>query len=65
MSTLKGYKGIGSESGKFVAAEDVREHVLKECGLHVLESTYLSEEALDALVEWYFSGEWLEVIADE
>lgn len=65
MSKLKGYKGIGTESGKFVAAEDAREHVLKECGLAVAESTYLSEEALDALVEWYFSGEWIEVRADD
>ena len=65
MSTLKGYKGIGTEKGKFVAAEDARKHVLKECGLLVQESTYLSEEALDALVEWYFSGEWIEVMADD
>ncbi|MBO7739141.1 MAG: DNA cytosine methyltransferase [Oscillospiraceae bacterium] len=62
---LIGYSGIGSESGKFVAAEDAREHVLKECGLAVQESTYLSDEAMDALVEWYFSGEWIEVMADD
>ena len=65
MSELKGYKGIGTEKGKYVSVEDAKEHVLKECGLHVLESTYLSEEAMDALVEWYFSGEWLEVREDE
>lgn len=65
MSELKGYKGIGPESGRYVAAEDAREHVLEECGLAMQQSTYLSEEALDALVEWYFSGEWIEVMADE
>ena len=65
MSTVIGYTGIGTEKGKYVSVEDAREHVLSECGLEVAESTYLSEEAMDALVEWYFSGEWLEVRADE
>lgn len=64
MSNLIGYSGIGAERGKYVEVKDAREHVLNECGLAMQESTYLSEEALDALVEWYFSGEWLEVRKD-
>lgn len=65
MSKLKGYKGIGIEAGRFVAAEDAEEHVLRECGLTAAsERTYLTDEAKRALVEWYFSGEWVEVYED-
>ena len=62
MNELKGYKGIGPEAGQFIAAEDAYEHVLQACGLSLSDaSAPLAQEAKQALVEWYFSGNWVEV----
>ena len=62
MNELKGYKGIGPESGQFIAAEDAYEHVLQACGLSLSDSSApLAQEAEQTLVEWYFSGNWVEV----
>lgn len=64
--SLKGYKGIGPNRGKFVEAEDAFFHAANECGvLAFAQSAPLAEEFKHMLVEWYFSGNWVEECDDE
>ena len=62
MSQTKGYKGIGPNAGKFIPADDAFTYAKMCCGV----LTY-NDEAPDAkefeemLVEWFYSGNWIEV----
>lgn len=65
MSEGKGWRGIGPEAGKFVPADDGFRHAAQECGILVFEHTApLADEFKEMLVEWYFSGNWIEVKAN-
>ena len=63
---LKGWKGIFCNEGKFVNAEDGLSYVFDQVGI-----TAFNHDAPDAamfledLVEWYFSGNWIEVYEEE
>lgn len=62
MSELVGWEGFGPNSGKFVSAEDGYEFVAQAVG--ILELDHDAPEAREfkeMLVEWYFSGNWIEV----
>ena len=57
-----GWKGITINEGKFVAAEDGFEYVCHHFGIEGFDETATdAEELIEMLVEWYFSGNWIEV----
>lgn len=55
--------GYESMDGRiFVAAEDALDHVLIKCGVKIVDKVAPdAEEFRDMVVEWYFSGNWVEV----
>ena len=55
---LKGYKGIGRESGKYIDADNAADYAAKQCGIVLTSKT--TDEFLKMFVEWYFSGSWVE-----
>ena len=60
--TLKGWQGIGPNAGEFVAAEDGFGYVCQQVGIEVFDETALeAEEFKEMLIEWYFSGNWIEI----
>lgn len=61
---LIGWKGICSNSGKFVAVEDGLAYVLEQLGLEAVNPKAPEADALPELVEWYFSGNWIGVYED-
>jgi hypothetical protein len=57
-----GWKGITCNDGKFVAAEDGFEYVCHQVGIEVFDETAPeAEDFKEMLVEWFFSGNWIEV----
>ena len=63
---FKGWKGICSNTGKFVDAEDGLAYVFDQIG--ILAFNHDAPDAnifLADLVEWYFSGNWIEVYEEE
>ena len=63
---LKGWKGICRNAGKFVHADEGFEYVCEQVG--ILKFDHTAPEAADfvaSTVEWYFSGNWIEVYSDE
>lgn len=60
--TLKGWRGIGHNSGEYVAAEDGFGYVCQQVGIEIFDETAPeAEEFKELLLEWYFSGNWIEV----
>lgn len=55
------YVGLGPMRGQRVSQEDALSTAMKNCGI-ALENPAAPEtdEFLEQLVEWYFSGDWLE-----
>lgn len=63
---LIGWRGIGPNSGEYVAAEDGFGYVCIQVGIDRFDETALeAEEFKEMLVEWYFSGNWIEVYFEE
>ena len=63
---LVGWKGICSNAGKFVAAEDGLAYVFEQIGIMAFNHDATDAAMfLEDLVEWYFSGNWIEVYSDE
>ena len=59
---LKGWKGICSNAGEFVPADEGFEYVCAQVGIAAFD--YNAPEAAEfkaSTVEWYFSGDWIEV----
>lgn len=62
---LKGWEGIGPNKGKFVEADDAFPYVCKQVGIAAFYSTAPEAAEFRAmLIEWYFSGNWVEVYED-
>ncbi len=60
--TLLGWRGIGPNAGEFVAAEDGFGYACQQVGIEVFdEAAHDAEEFKEMLIEWYFSGNWIEV----
>ena len=60
-ATLLGWNGISSNEGKFVAAEDGFEYVCQQVGIEAFDSAAPeADEFKEMLIEWYFSGNWIE-----
>lgn len=51
------YRGIFCEEGKIVQEEEAYDYALERC-LHGSEAD--QREFKDMLVEWYYSGNWLQ-----
>lgn len=51
------YRGIFCEEGKIVQEEEAYDYALERC-LHGSEVD--QQEFKDMLVEWYYSGNWLQ-----
>lgn len=59
---LKGWRGFGPNAGEYVAAEDGFGYVCTQVGIEVFDNTALeAEDFKEMLIDWYFSGNWLEV----
>lgn len=59
-----GRVGIGANNGHVVDGVDALDHVLDACGLRIAKITPDTRSALDALLEWYFSGAWMEAAGE-
>lgn len=53
------YEGIGPEHGKRVSAENAPAYAMAHCGISRTQDTPETPEFLTALVDWYFSGNWI------
>ncbi len=59
---IAGYRGIGLERGKYVEAEDALKYAMERCGIKFSGLPGDSrKEFRCALVEWFFSGNWIPV----
>ena len=57
---LIGYERM--DGSEFVAIEDALDYVLKQCGIAIVDNSAPGfEEFKKDLVEWFFSGPWVEV----
>ena len=58
---LKGWRGIGPNAGQYVAAEDGFEYVCQQVGIERFDRTAIdADEFEEMVVEWFFSGNWIE-----
>ena len=63
---LKGWQGITLNDGKYVSAEDGFEYVCQQVGIAAFDDTAPEAEKFkEMLVEWFFSGNWIEVYEEE
>ena len=66
MKKIKGYRGFGHDAGKFVPFEERFDRAARECGITMHDPTApLADEFRGMLVDWYFSGNWVEVLEDD
>lgn len=60
--TLLGWKGITCNVGKFVPAEEGFDYVCQQVGIEGFDETAPdAAEFKEMLIEWFFSGNWIEV----
>lgn len=65
MNRLKGYQGIGPEAGKFIPAEIACAYALNQCGIAINDPAAPSADEFKGMfVEWFYSGNWIEVYED-
>ena len=62
---LKGWKGICSNAGKFVPVDEGLAYVFKQVGIMLVNPNAPEADALLELVDWYFSGNWIEVYEED
>lgn len=63
---FKGWKGICSNTGKFVPADEGVEYVFDQVGIMAFNYDAPDAEAfVKDTVEWYFSGNWIEVYEED
>jgi hypothetical protein len=63
---LKGWRGIGPEAGEFVPADEGFEYICTHVGIGSFD--YNAPDAAEfkaMLVEWFFSGNWIEEYEEE
>lgn len=59
---IKGWLGIGKNRGQIVLAEDGFTHAAQAVGIRDFDpSAPEADEFMKMLLEWYFSGDWIEV----
>ena len=58
---VKGYVEM-RPGGDFVPVDEALDYVLAKCGLAIIDPDAPdAEEAKEMLVEWFFSGNWVDV----
>ena len=63
---FKGWKGICCNDGKFVPADEGVEYVFRQVGIMAFDHNAPEAEGfVDETVEWYFSGNWIEVYEED
>ena len=63
---FKGWKGIFPNEGKFVPANEGIEYVFAQVGIMAFDHNAPEAEGfVDETVEWYFSGNWIEVYEED
>ena len=63
---MKVYKGIGPNEGQTVPASEAFKFACKQVGILAYEvSAPDFEEFREMLVEWFFSGDWVEINESE
>ena len=63
---LKGWEGISTNRGKFVEVDEAFHYICKQVGIAAFYNTAPeAAEFKEMLIEWYFSGNWVEVYDDE
>ena len=62
---LKGWKGICCNTGKFVPADEGLKYVFNRVGIMLVNPNAPESDALLELVDWYFSGNWIEVYEED
>ena len=55
------YIGICANRGKVVRAEDALDYALDDLGIMAIPGRELDAEFRAALVDWFYSGSWMEV----
>jgi hypothetical protein len=62
---LMGYIGVGPNKGKAVVVDDAFHYVCEQVGIVDFDpSAPDAEEFQENLIDWYFSGNWVEVRED-
>lgn len=61
---LTGWKGVGPNKGKFVPVEEGFAYMADQIGIVAVNPKAPEANALPELVDWYFSGNWVEVRED-
>jgi hypothetical protein len=54
------YCGIGPNAGLVIPEEDALPYAMHQCGIPCINPAPDSEEFKGMLVEWFYSGSWLE-----
>ena len=57
----KKYIGICANRGKVVCAEDALDYAMHDLGIMAIPGRDLDAEFRVALVDWFYSGDWVEV----
>ena len=71
LCTMTGLKSSGKDTfrnwrtGEEIPPEDQAEYVLGKLGMKVTAEKEETQEAIDAMVEWYFSGSDWETVEEE
>ena len=56
------YAGIGPNTGKAVDEDEARDYAMSHCGIEMQDPNAPdADEFAKMFVEWYFSGNWMEV----
>ena len=53
------YKGIQTERGNIVPADDALTYAMARCGIQVAPGSELDQEFAEFLEEWFYSGDWI------
>lgn len=63
---LLGWKGICSNAGKFVPLEEGFRYVCDRVGIKTFDECAPEADGFEyEIVEWYFSGNWIEVYEED
>lgn len=63
---LIGWKGICKNAGKFVPAAEGFEYVCAQAGILAFDhNAPEAAEFFNSTIEWYFSGNWIEVYEED
>ena len=63
---LIGWRGIGPNLGEYIAAEDGFSFICQQAGIEGFDETAPeAEEFIAMLIEWFFSGNWIEVYSED